>query len=631
VLTSDTPEFFALHESQYPDPLIDRSLLLLGEWSSQGAKWFDPGKVTRHQQHNVTVFQQQLDAFQPDVCLAGNVDFLQTGTELLSMLLDRGIPVAHYVMNAHPGYGTEFAIARSTYRFITCSDWVIQSLANSGYPVSKAQTVYPGADVDAFYQAELPSRDRLRIAYASLVAPYKGADVLVEALAILNAAGIDFSATIAGGTFQPTFVESLKEFVAAEGLQDKVTFTGALSRQQLSDLFKTHNVLVFPSRFQEPFGISQIEAMAAGLTLVTSGTGGAKEIIGEHGKDGVLFESENPLDLADVLSALARDPEQWEAISRCGQTRAMTEFTHIRAVEQLESVFADLIALKDQVDAKYYPVGKYSLLLPIEHRLDHYQATWRRYDTALGYIAKAVFEKYPNSSAIDIGANVGNSAALVRSNAEVPILCIEGSPIFTSYLKQNAATIGGLEIEACFVGDHSGTVALDQVNHVSGTASISTTSDSTGSDTISMKSLKEVLETHSDFQTAKLLKIDTDGFDFSIIHSSRSLIALMLPILYFEYDITFQDKAQIDAINTLEMLCEIGFERFIIYDNFGNYLVSLSNNDREKFTDITTYLISNRKLSGTPAIYYFDVCAFSADDIDVFEAIRKLELNLTSV
>lgn len=376
VLTSDTPALFALHESIYPEPKIDRCFLLLGEWSAEGTRWLEHEKVMQHLEQNQQTLQQHLDAFQPDVCFAGNLDFLQTAVELIDALLARNIPIAHYVMNAHPGYPVEFAPGRSLYRYVTCSDWITQTLAASGYPTATAQTIYPGANVDAFYQTELPPHDRLRIAYASLVAPYKGADVLVEALSILNAMGVNFSATIAGGTFQPEFVKALQAFVASEGLQNKVQFTGALSRQQLCELYKTHNVLVFPSRFQEPFGISQIEAMAAGLTLVTSGTGGAGEIIAENGKDGFIFETENPLDLAETLSFLVNNPNEWKSVSLSGQTRAMTDFTQRKAVEQLETVFAELLSLKSvALDAKQYRIGQYSLLLPLDHKLDAYQAS----------------------------------------------------------------------------------------------------------------------------------------------------------------------------------------------------------------------------------------------------------------
>lgn len=344
VLTSDAPGLFGVHESRYPEPFIDRAFSLLGEWSAEGARQFDPETVRDRLQNNLQALKQHIDEFHPDVCFAGNLDFLETGTELIDALLSRNIPIAHYVMNANPGYVPELAPRRSNYRYITCSNWIIHSLTAQGYPIANAQTVYPGADVETFYQSELPKRDRLRIAYASLVAPYKGADVLIEALAILNASGIDFTATIAGGTFLPEFVEALKSFADSEGLSDRIHFPGVLSRQQLRELYQTHNVLVFPSRFQEPFGISQIEAMAAGLTLVTSGTGGAGEIV-YHGEDGLLFESENSLALADALSALAANPEAWEQLAQNGQHKAMTEFTQLRALTKLESILFELVAV----------------------------------------------------------------------------------------------------------------------------------------------------------------------------------------------------------------------------------------------------------------------------------------------
>ena len=343
VLTSDTPQFSASHTSRYPDPAVERCLALMGEWSAEGTRWFEHDRVIALTQQNQAMLQQQIQAFQPDVCLAGNLDFLQLETELLELLLLSDVPVAHYVMNGNPGYAWEQTPPQPTFCFLTCSNWVTQQLANSSYPTCSARTIYPGADVEAFYQAELPRRDRLRIAYASLVAPYKGADVLIEALSLLHGAGVDFTATIAGGTFVPEFVEALKEFVAAEAMQSKVQFAGVLSRQALIELYRTHNVLAFPSQFQEPFGISQIEAMAAGLTLVTSGTGGAKEIVAVSGQDSLLFESENPLDLADVLAALPADPERWAAIAACGQQRALTEFSHAKAVEQLEQALHGLI------------------------------------------------------------------------------------------------------------------------------------------------------------------------------------------------------------------------------------------------------------------------------------------------
>ncbi len=346
VVTSDTPQFSASHIGSHPDPVLDRGLWLLGEWLPEGVRLFDQQRIADVMQHNQAILNHHLDHFQPDVCLAGNLRFVQLEAEGLELVLSHQVPVAHYVMNAQADYLPQHSPRSPFYRLITCSDWVRSSLQGLGYPAAAAHTIYPGADIDAFYQAELPPHDRLRIAYASLVTHYKGADVLVEALSLLHAEGIEFTATIAGGTFQPEFVEALKQFVESEGLEKFVHFAGALSRQDLVQLYKTHNVLVFPSRYQEPFGISQIEAMAAGLTLVTSGTGGAREIVEEPGQDGLLFESEDPLDLADVLSSLPTDPARWAAIAQSGQQRSRV-FSQAKAVEELEKVLFALVASKD--------------------------------------------------------------------------------------------------------------------------------------------------------------------------------------------------------------------------------------------------------------------------------------------
>ena len=339
VLTSNTEEHTASYTDEDSEPTVRRCLSLWGAWTNRGAETFSLEQFAYTTFNNRMTLAQELQAFQPNVCLAGNIDFL--GLELLEKILADGIPVVHYVMNGSPGYPAELSPKSSLHQYMTCSNWVQENLQQQGYPVATAQTVYPGAAVEEFYQAELPPHDYLRIAYASLVMQYKGADVLIEALSLLHAADIKFTATIAGGSLQPEFVEALHQFVESEGMEDHVQFAGALSRQELKQLYRTHNVLVFPSRFQEPFGISQIEAMAAGLTLVTSGTGGAGEVV-EHGQDGLIFESENPLHLADILSSLPTSPSEWETITRRGQQRALSQFSQSRSVEQLESILLNL-------------------------------------------------------------------------------------------------------------------------------------------------------------------------------------------------------------------------------------------------------------------------------------------------
>ena len=70
-------------------------------------------------------------------------------------------------------------------------------------------------------------------------------------------------------------------------------------------------------------------------------TGGSPEAV-EHGQTGLIFESENPLDLANKLFYLLRNPDKWEAMTRQGQQRALSQFSLSRTVEQLEAALFQL-------------------------------------------------------------------------------------------------------------------------------------------------------------------------------------------------------------------------------------------------------------------------------------------------
>jgi glycogen synthase len=344
VLAANVEGLKTSYSQSEPEPMsVKRCFSLWGTWNDRGAQEFPPSWAAALAVQNYQALAQELQLFAADVCLAGNLDFL--GSAVAEQILAAGIPIAHYVMNGQPGYPAELAPKSDLYQYITVSDWIQNRLTEQGYNTTTAQTIYPGADVEQFYQSELPPRDRLRIAYAGLVMVYKGTDVLTEALYLLHQDGVDFTATIAGGSLTPDFVDLLKEFVNQEGLEDKIKFTGLLDRQGLQELYKTHNVWVLPSRFDEPFSIGLIEAMVAGLTIVASDTGGSPEAF-NHQESGLIFESENPLDLADNLSFLALNPDKWANIASQGQQRGLTKLSRDITIEQIESFLWNLYQQK---------------------------------------------------------------------------------------------------------------------------------------------------------------------------------------------------------------------------------------------------------------------------------------------
>ncbi len=267
--------------------------------------------------------------------------------------------------------------------------------------------------------------------------------------------------------------------------------------------------------------------------------------------------------------------------------------------------------------AKQYQVAGFDLYFPDDHLLAHYQATWQLYDRALGPLTQAIAAKYPQMTAIDIGANVGDSAALIQQFQPLPTLCVEGNPEYLEYLEANAQIIGNITIADCFIGATETAVALEAIASQGGTTSVINAVGGDGVLLGSMRPLEALVQEFPQFQTAKLLKIDTDGFDFTIIQSARSFLAQAQPVVYFEYDISFAADGCQQALATIDLLVQLGYAKFAIYDNFGNPLITLNGSDRQLFVDLTHYLYSSRYASGQPVIYYFDICAFPAADVDL--------------
>ena len=332
VLTSDTRCF---GQPEGNESHIHRNLCLCGAWDEKGQRLFSRETIDTLIKANQEVIEQTINEFEPDICLAGNIDLL--GLPILKPLFERRIPVLHYLGNPFPGYNSSDYPGFPRYQVAAASRWLKQDLISKGYPFQDAEVIYPGAFVQSFKMAVPPGTDMLRIAYAGLVTYSKGPQVLVQALHILDKKGLDFSCSIAGGTINKQFVDGLMGLVEDLGLEKKIIFTGLLNRDGLKDLFAKSNILVFPSLANETFGISQVEAMAAGLLTITSGQGGPQEVI-EDGKSGIRFEPGNPAHLAQELLKLTGDRPRWEAIALSGQRRAMKLFDIERWVDKLESV-----------------------------------------------------------------------------------------------------------------------------------------------------------------------------------------------------------------------------------------------------------------------------------------------------
>ncbi len=123
----------------------------------------------------------------------------------------------------------------------------------------------------------------------------KGAATLLEALALLAAAGLHPKLTLAGGGPERPRLEAQAH---QAGIQDQVQFAGIRQNSELAALYHSHRILVVPSLWAEPLGIVALEGLAAGCRLVVSDTGGLPEAAGPQA---LHFPAGNAPALAEKL------------------------------------------------------------------------------------------------------------------------------------------------------------------------------------------------------------------------------------------------------------------------------------------------------------------------------------------
>lgn len=181
-----------------------------------------------------------------------------------------------------------------------------------------------GVDTDLFRPApEDDPATGLRVAFVGRMIPAKGADVLVEALRRLGRA--DVALTLVGSHgFDPSapptaFERSVR--AAATALPGPVTVSPSLPRAQVATVLRHTDVLVVPSRWPEPFGLTVLEGMASGAAVVGSAIGG----VPEAGGDALLPVTPDDADaIAAELARLADRGSELDRVRTASRRHALT-------------------------------------------------------------------------------------------------------------------------------------------------------------------------------------------------------------------------------------------------------------------------------------------------------------------
>ena len=312
------------------------------------------------ERHNARVLAHQIDDFRPDA-----VCWWAMGGMSLS-LIDQGrrggLPGVGVVGDAWMVYGPERdAWTRAALRLrrlgrlvtlplgcpappdLAAVRWLFNSEAiradsrRSALSFGPSELAFPGVDTDLFH-ARRPRDWTWDLLHVGRLDERKGVDTAIEALALLPP---EARLRIVGAGDE-AYLADLQALCDRKGLTSRVAFD-RLPRERVPAAYDEADALLFPVRWEEPWGLVPLEAMTVGTPVVASGTGGSAEYLRNEENALVVGRDPTPAAVADAVRRLASDPPLRDRLRNGGHQTA-ARFTERGYNDQIEAALAGAVA-----------------------------------------------------------------------------------------------------------------------------------------------------------------------------------------------------------------------------------------------------------------------------------------------
>jgi glycosyltransferase involved in cell wall biosynthesis len=220
-------------------------------------------------------------------------------------------------------------------------------VARSRFPAVRTSVVYNGIDIESFgpgngnsFRTELGiGADELVFGALGNVRAPKAYDVLLRAAALLATENTPCRVVIVGDTSGHTFPQ-LQKLHASLGLGNRVLFVGF--RRDVPQVLRAFDVLALSSR-TEGFSLATVQAMATGIPVVATRSGGPEEIL-EDGSTGILVPPDDPAALAGAMRRLRDDASLRLRLGAAGPPAVWARFDRRSMLEAYHRLYDALLA-----------------------------------------------------------------------------------------------------------------------------------------------------------------------------------------------------------------------------------------------------------------------------------------------
>jgi glycosyltransferase involved in cell wall biosynthesis len=230
--------------------------------------------------------------------------------------------------------------------FLSVSDYYADFMPGYlGIPREKIRVVPIGINPEGF---ELRYADRsgpFTVGFFGRIAPEKGLHVLAEAYQIARQSGELPEARLeAAGYIAPEsnpYLEAIQKRLHDVGLGNEFHYRGVLERPDKISFLRGLDMMSMPATYDEPKGVSLLEAMACGVPLVQPRRGSFTEIIERTG-GGLLVQPDDPQSLASGILQIARDRDLAADLSANGFRGVREHYTAAHMADKVLEAFSEL-------------------------------------------------------------------------------------------------------------------------------------------------------------------------------------------------------------------------------------------------------------------------------------------------
>lgn len=228
-------------------------------------------------------------------------------------------------------------------RLYFCSNALKAQAEAAGFRVGHGRVIASGIPTEKFYAELKPLAAPIKkfLLVARLTAE-SGAMTALEALRIARQNGVQATLSVYGRG-ESEQIAPLRSFVIKHGLP--VEFLNVSNQQKdLAAVYRQHDAFLYTAEWHEPFAITPLEAMAAGLPVIATTTGGVRDVI-RHGENGLTYPPGDAATLASRMQELQIQPALRAQMSETAQAEVMTLYNESTMLDQLDSYLQETLQI----------------------------------------------------------------------------------------------------------------------------------------------------------------------------------------------------------------------------------------------------------------------------------------------